>query len=244
MSTVDPVARDSDPAVAGRKWRTWLAGMAGTAAVAGYGSSIVGDFPGSSVGFGVEEPFAVVKMLLALGGFAATLLLAGVVVRLPARPGLTGQQTFVLAIMLLAFDCGFFVGSFLPTSFRRFADTDLSETRFGMRVACALIVLVAAAMVAWGARKERRKQAREWLRGTETRVSAEVTEVHDTGITNNNAPWVRLTVRFTDEHGTARFVRRRMSVSRFDGPSVGDQISLWYDPADPGNEKKIVIGER
>jgi hypothetical protein len=37
-------------------------------------------------------------------------------------------------------------------------------------------------------------------------------------------------------------VRRHLSVSRLSRPSVGDRIPLWYDPADPGNTDKIVLG--
>jgi hypothetical protein len=63
-------------------------------------------------------------------------------------------------------------------------------------------------------------------------------------VTTNNAPWIRLTVKFRDAQGTDRFVRRHMSVSRLSRPSEGDRIALWYDPADPGNTDKIVLGEQ
>jgi hypothetical protein len=244
MSTIDPVAREREPAFARRRRRTWLAVTSAVAALAGYGSSIFGDFPGGSVSFGLGEPFAAAKALLATVALGATILLLGVVLRLPRQPGVAGQPTFVMAIVLVAFDSCFFLGSFLPTSLHVYAHADLSGTRSGMRVVCGLLLVAAAGLVAWAATRERGRQGRERLRRTGRRVSAEVTEVHDTGITSNNAPRVRLTVCFKDAHGTMRFVRRRVSVTRYAGPSVGDHLPLWYDPADPGNEKKIVIGER
>jgi len=244
MSTIDPVARERDPAFARRRRRTWLAVSAVVAAVAGYGSSIFGDFPGSSVSFGLAEPLAAAKTLLAVASAGGTIVLLGVVLRLPGPSGIVGRQTFVLAMVLLAFDGGFFVGSFLPTSIHAYAHTDLSGTRADMRIVSAALVVLAGGLVAWAAVGERGKQGRARLRKTGRRVSAEITEVHDTGSTVNNAPWVRLTVRFKDAHGTPRFVRRRVLVTRFAGPSVGDHLPLWYDPNDPGNEKKIVIGDR
>jgi hypothetical protein len=242
VSTIDPVQRERDPAVAARRRAAWTALLLAAALVAGYGMSIYADFPGSRIGFGFEEPLAVLKSLLLLAGLVTTLLLSGLVVRLPKRPGPRGEQTFVLSMALLAATAGLFIGSFLPSSFHRFADTDLSDKRTGVRETCAVLVVIAAALVGRAVLRSRRRQYTEQLRKTGRRVSAEVIEVHDTGVTNNNAPWVRLTVRFTDAGGTNRFVRRHVSVSRLARPAVGDEVPLWYDPRDPGNEKKIAIG--
>jgi hypothetical protein len=243
MSTVDPVAREHGPVYARRRRLRWTLLSAATAAVGGYGCSVLGDFPGSSYRFGPAEPAALVKVALLLGGLVGTLLVIGVAVRLPRIPGVPGQQTFVLAVGFAAYAGGLFLGTLLPTSIPAFAHTDLAAARAGVRIACGVLAVAAAGLMGWASHRTRRDVLRARLRRSGRRVAAEVTEVHDTGITSNNAPRIRLTVRFTDSHGTARFVRRHVSVVRFAGPSVGDRISLWYDPNDPGNQKKIVVGE-
>jgi hypothetical protein len=50
-------------------------------------------------------------------------------------------------------------------------------------------------------------------------------------------------VKFTDGKGTVRYVRRHLYVSRLSRPSVGDRVPLFYDPADPANLRKIVLGD-
>lgn len=246
MSTVDPVAREREPEYAARRRARWWSLLLASAVLAGYGCSILGDFPGSSFSFSLSDgrdTGPVVKTALALGGLVAAMVILGVVLRLPRRPGLTGQPLFAFATTLLAFTAGFFVGTLLPTVIAQYADDDLEPARRGLRIVSVGLVAAGAVLVGLAARKVRRAEARERLRKSGRRVAATVTEVHDTGVTTNNAPWIRLTVKFRDGQGTERFVRRHVYVSRLARPSEGDRIPLWYDPADPSNTDKIVIGE-
>jgi hypothetical protein len=242
VSTVDPVARERDPAYAARRRTRWWILMLAASVLSGYGCSIFGDFPGSSFSFGLTDLGPLLKTVLAVGGLVAAMLALAVVVRLPKHAGLLGQQLFVFAMALLAYTAGFFVGTLLPTVIPAYAEADLGPSRTNMRVFCGVLLVAVAVVVGLAAVKSRRTGVRERLRATGRRVSAEVTEVHDTGITTNNAPRVRLTVKFVDSHGTARYVRRSLYVSRLSRPGVGDRVALWYDPADPGNEKRIVLG--
>jgi hypothetical protein len=45
--------------------------------------------------------------------------------------------------------------------------------------------------------------------------------------------------RDRDPAGAAR---RRLTVSRLSIPSKGDRVPVWFDPKDPGNERRIVVG--
>jgi hypothetical protein len=242
VSTVDPVARERDPAYAARLRTRWWILMLAASVLSGYGCSIFGDFPGSSFSFGLTDLGPLLKTVLAVGGLVAAMIILSVVVRLPKRPGLVGQQLFALAVALLAYTAGFFVGTLLPTVIPDYADADLRPSRTTVRMFCGVLLVAVVVMVGLAALTSRRSELRERLRATGRRVSAEVTEVHDTGITTNNAPRVRLTVQFVDSHGTARYVRRSLYVSRLSRPAVGDHVALWYDPQDPGNVKKIVLG--
>jgi hypothetical protein len=243
VSTIDPVARERDPAYAARRRSRWWTLLLSVAVVAGYGDSIFGDFPGSSFRLSLTEVGPVLKTALGVGGLIATMLILAVVVRLPRTGGLAGRQLFVVAMTLLAFTAGFFIGTFLPTVIPQYADADLSAARRSLRIACAALVLAVAAMVGLAVQSARRVARQADLRRTGRRVSATVTEVHDTGVTSNNAPWIRLTVTFTDGKGTVRYVRRHLYVSRLSRPSAGDRVPLYYDPADPGNVRKIVLGD-
>ncbi len=243
MSTIDPVAREREPGYAARRRAVWWSLLLALTVLGGYGCSILGDFPGSSFSFSLGDTGPVVKTALALGGLIAAMVILGVVVRLPRTAGLPGQPLFVLATALLAFTAGFFIGTVLPTVIPQYAENDLEPARRGLRVFCVVMVAAAAVLVGLAARKVRRVEARTRLRVSGRRVAATVTEVHDTGVTSNNAPWIRLTVKFRDAQGTERFVRRHVYVSRLSRPSEGDRIPLWYDPADPSNTDKIVIGE-
>ncbi|QKT13630.1 DUF3592 domain-containing protein [Rhodococcus sp. W8901] len=50
-----------------------------------------------------------------------------------------------------------------------------------------------------------------------------------------------VTFSFTDSGNTQRWVQRRMVVHAATPVVDGQQTRLWYDPADPGNDKKIVV---
>jgi hypothetical protein len=188
VSTIDPVAREHDPAYAARRRARWWSLLLVSAVIAGYGCSILGDFPGSSFSFSLSDTGPAVKTLAAIGGLVATMLMLAVVVRLPHPSGLTGQQLFVIATTLLAFDAGFFAGTVLPTVIPQYAESNLEPARSGLRVSGAVMVAAAAVLIGLAARKVRRVEFQARLRRSGRRVAATVTEVHDTGVTTNNAP--------------------------------------------------------
>jgi hypothetical protein len=172
VSTIDPVARERDPAYAGRRRARWFSLLLVAAAVAGYGCSILGDFPGSSFSFSLDDTGPVVKTLLAIGGLVAAMVVLGVVVRLPRPSGLTGQQLFVVATTLLAYTAGFFTGTVLPTVITQYTESDLEPARRGLRVFCVVLVAASAVLVGLAARKVRRAETQARLRKSGRRVSA------------------------------------------------------------------------
>ena len=61
-----------------------------------------------------------------------------------------------------------------------------------------------------------------------------VTAVHDTNVTINNNPRVRVELSIRPEDGGQAFTgEKAMVVSRVDIPRVGDRYPVWYDPQDP-----------
>ena len=81
-----------------------------------------------------------------------------------------------------------------------------------------------------------RRQARsaERLASEGRKATGTVTAVHDTGVTVNNDPRVRLTLSIQPEDGSAAFDgEKTMIVSRLGIPRVGDRYPVFYDPAQP-----------
>ena len=74
VSTIDPVARERDPAYAARRRARWWSLLLVAGAMAGYGGSSLGDFPGSSFSVSLGDTGPVVKTLLAVGGNGAASL--------------------------------------------------------------------------------------------------------------------------------------------------------------------------
>ncbi|MER7335232.1 MULTISPECIES: SHOCT domain-containing protein [unclassified Micromonospora] len=85
-------------------------------------------------------------------------------------------------------------------------------------------------------------------RGTAARLAAEgaeavgtVTDVRDTGMTVNDNPRVRLTLRISPSDGSASFTgETALIVSRLDAPRRGQRFAVRYDPAD---RRRFVLGD-
>jgi hypothetical protein len=76
---------------------------------------------------------------------------------------------------------------------------------------------------------------------TGVRVTGDVSTA-DSGTTwVNNMPLVTLTVHYKDAAGTERWVTKRRVFPPTAVPRIGDTYTVWYDPRDAANEKKIVL---
>jgi hypothetical protein len=74
------------------------------------------------------------------------------------------------------------------------------------------------------------------LMATGARAAGTITSVSDTGMTINDNPRVALTLQVQPDNGGPAFqVAQTSTVSRIAIPRQGDQVVVWYDPADPNN---------
>lgn len=111
----------------------------------------------------------------------------------------------------------------------------------------ALVIALAAYLVLWAIRHNRRLRAqianRNRLLTEGRRVAGTITEV--TVVTSQNSEGHRTTVgadivvKFTDANGTDRWVKRR-STNRSAMPGPGVALVL-FDPLQPGNEDSIFV---
>jgi hypothetical protein len=81
--------------------------------------------------------------------------------------------------------------------------------------------------------KSKRKQAENLLQSG-ARGAGTVLQVHDTGMTVNDNPRVKMTFRIEPLDGSAPFdVTKTKTVSRVEIPRQGDRYPVWYDIEDP-----------
>jgi hypothetical protein len=98
-----------------------------------------------------------------------------------------------------------------------------------------LLVLGWVAAVLGGRRKKRLTAA---LRDHGKTASAQLEQVEDTGITVNNNPRVRLTLRVRPEGQPEFEAHKTITVPRVAIPRIGQTFPVWYDPE---NQHKLVL---
>jgi hypothetical protein len=97
----------------------------------------------------------------------------------------------------------------------------------GVGVLLFLISMGVARSVAAGRRKFER------LASAGSRAPAVITAVEDTGVTINDNPRIRISLRVQPSGGAPFDVRTSQTVSRIAIPRAGDTVSVLYNPADP-----------
>lgn len=242
VSLIDPNEHRRKPARTGRRWQALMVTLPVGGAATGYGLSIFGDYSGTYYSFGLDEPGALVKVLLLMAGCSGVIFALGAVTRLPRTSKLRSQPAFLVGITALAAAAGQFAGTLLPASLSAFDEADLASARTAVRLQSAGLVVVALLLIGWGVRAARRVGLRAMLRTSGKRSRGVVTDARRTGVRGGNKVRILLTVRFPDADGVQRFIRHRMTVSRLSVPAEGDRIPVWFDLKDPGNERKIVVG--
>jgi hypothetical protein len=81
---------------------------------------------------------------------------------------------------------------------------------------------------------KRKREKAENLVATGSRAVGVVLGVHDTGMTMNDNPRIRMSFRIEPLDGSSPFEAEKTKVvSRVQIPRAGDRYPVWYDPADP-----------
>jgi hypothetical protein len=105
-------------------------------------------------------------------------------------------------------------------------------------VLALLLAVVILRLLAIHARK-RRDMA--FVLSSGVRVLGEVSDSTFTGTRIMGNPVIRLTVAYADAQGTARWVTKTRAFAPTAVPAIGQRFTVWYDPADPSNEERIVL---
>jgi hypothetical protein len=102
----------------------------------------------------------------------------------------------------------------------------------GVAVILALVfVPIGLAPIPFMIRGQKKQEQAMWLMANGKRCYGEVVSVHDTGITINDNPHIRMVIR-AEPPGEAPFdIEKRATVSRVSIPRPGDRCVVFYDPA-------------
>lgn len=101
-------------------------------------------------------------------------------------------------------------------------------------------VLLALSMVARRRRRRKDDEAAE-LRATGRRTTATVSDPGFTHFGESARVLTTVTFTFRDAEGTQRWVQRPMVVRASDPVVAGQETDLWFDPAAPGDDSRIVV---
>jgi hypothetical protein len=151
------------------------------------------------------------------------------------RPSAIGAGTIMWALLFLTIAASVALGAYGP------ANTGDAGARTAAVVIGVIFVPMGLApllAVPFGRRKlERLRGLAEHGR----RCPGQIVSVSDTGVTINDNPRVRMTVR-ADPPGEAPFtIEKTATVSRVALPRVGDRCTVLYDPADPQGKNAITF---
>lgn len=111
-------------------------------------------------------------------------------------------------------------------------------------VPAGLTVLAALSLASGAGSRIRKRAGRRTL--AEVLVSGRITAGEATAIPDispeSNALLGEIVVRFVDDAGTERWVQRLGQWKRPELPKTGDTVAVLFDPAAPGDTKRIWIG--
>jgi hypothetical protein len=121
------------------------------------------------------------------------------------------------------------------------ANNDDSAAR-GVAIGFLLTFLpLGLAPLAFAGRVGKKQKLAAQLLATGKRCTGEVVSVEDTGITINDNPRVKITVRAEPPGESPFLIEKTATVSRVSIPRRGDRCTVFYDPADRENRNGITF---
>ena len=107
---------------------------------------------------------------------------------------------------------------------------------------CLAVSVALTALAIASAQKRRALAEREAkMMAFGTMTTATVSDKGYLVLSGSTKIFTTVTFTFRDGSGIQRWVQRPMLFSSSEPVVEGQEASLWYDPLDPGNEKKIVV---
>ncbi|KRC61070.1 hypothetical protein ASE14_08985 [Agromyces sp. Root81] len=106
-------------------------------------------------------------------------------------------------------------------------------------IAIGVFIWVMTVVARAGQRRRVVRELQTLSDGVET--TATVTRVPPGPNPTSRGLWAAVTFTFTDASGAQRWVERTMLIRRAGDVKVGDTTRLWYDRADPGADRGIVV---
>jgi hypothetical protein len=151
------------------------------------------------------------------------------------RPSPIGLGTLVWALGFLTMAASAVLAAWGP------GNTGDSSARLGAGIVAGIFVPLGLAPLLAGGWGSRRGERARLLVESGSRCPGEVVSVDDTGITINNNPRVRMTVRAEPPGEPPFTIEKTVTVSRVRIPHVGERCTVFYDPADREHKNGITF---
>lgn len=204
---------------------------------------------GALLGFGIEAMAArgtpdfsespIVRITLAMvlmpvGGILTIFSWIAWLSRVGRNPALPGWA-IPTALSLL--------GAAIGTSVARDRGPLIGEPRLSLVAVLLLagaVLIGALGVISWMRRRARLDVDAEIMR-TGSRTLGTVTNQGYTHFTEGGRLITQVTYSYPDGSGNRRYVRRSAIIEASDPVVNGDAVDVWFDPADPGNERRVVV---
>jgi hypothetical protein len=181
--------------------------------------------------------------------FAGAIVNMGLIGGLARHVGAGAASGIELGTSAVAVAAGFAVGAparWVAPADPGFDGDTAARVAWTSQVWVPIVLAAAGLLFAWSAvatvRRRRRRQSRaRAVVATGQRVAGVVTDVHETGVEVMDRPRLSVTVTFADHQGVDRWVTRRTTFDRARQPRLGDAAVVWFDPANPGDERSIPV---
>jgi hypothetical protein len=142
------------------------------------------------------------------------------------RPGRTNIGVVMWVLLWVSISAAMLLAAFGPAA----GDDNGAK---GVAVILALVfVPIGLAPIPFAMRGQKKQQQAMWLMANGKRCYGEVVSVHDTGITINDNPHIRMIIRAEPDGEPAFTIEKRSTVSRVSIPRAGDRCVVFYDAAD------------
>jgi hypothetical protein len=182
-------------------------------------------------------PETVLYIFALIGGVFAALIGIGIWAARGqgGRPGRLGIGTTMWFLAFVSIGGAIWLAAFGPAA----------TASGGAEVAAVILAIVfvplGLAPIPFALRSRSKQERALHLMTHGKRCYGEVVSVQDTGITINDNPHIKMTVR-AEPPGEAPFtIEKRATVSRVSIPRAGDRCVVFYDPVDPQGKNGITF---
>jgi hypothetical protein len=152
------------------------------------------------------------------------------------RPSRIGLGLIMWCLLFVTIPLAIALAAFGPAHSPNSSGAQITAVILG-----AIFIPMGLAPLAFAGRGGKKRALAQELMATGRRCTGEVMSVEDTGMTINDNPRVKITVRAEPPGEEPFTIEKTATVSRVSIPRRGDRCTVFYDPADRQNRNGITF---